>query len=79
MAETAVAAEPIRPFPPQLRERATWLLSVTGAGNGRKVERVVVPGSLRGESVFRRLAMASWRTELGPQVRAMSRSLSEWR
>lgn len=77
-AENAVAAEPVRPFPSQLRERATWLLSVASAGNRGGGERVVVPNALRDDAVFHRLAMASWRVELGPQVRAMSRSLSEW-
>lgn len=78
-AEESAAAEPVRLFPSQLRERAKWLLSVAGEGNGWRSERVVVPDSLRDEGVFRRLASASWPRELGPQVRAMSRSLSEWR
>lgn len=78
LAEAAVVPEPIRRFPSQLRERATWLLSVASTGNGGRGERVVVPDSLCDEAVFRRLASASWRTELGPQVRAMSKSLSEW-
>jgi hypothetical protein len=78
-ADEAAAAEPIRLLPSQLRERATWLLSVASSGIGGLRERVVVPDALRDEAVFRRLAVASWRAELGPQVRALSKSLSGWR
>lgn len=77
-AENVIGTEPIRPFPPQLRERAAWLLSVASSSISGRSERVAVPDSLRDKAIFRRLAMASWRPELAPHVRAMSKSLSEW-
>ena len=77
--EKAVAAESVRPVPSRLRERAAWLLSVANPSMEGRGVRVVVPDSLRDEAIFRRLAMALWRRELSPQVRAMSNALSDWR
>lgn len=76
--ENSRAARPIRSLPPQLRERAAWLLSVACPPCTHRGERVIVPASLQGEVAFRGLLMAIWRAELGPHVRAMSRALSEW-
>jgi hypothetical protein len=78
-AETTVDTEPDHPVPPQLRQRATWLLSVAKSCMDGKGERVAVPYSLRNDALFKRLAIASWNQHLIPQVRAMSKLLSEWR
>ena len=77
--ESGVAFEPGRPFPTHLRERAAWLLSMASTSILGVRERIAVPESLQKEAMFRRLATASWRPELAPQVRALSTSLSEWR
>lgn len=76
--EAAVPTSQTKPIPAQLLERAAWLLSVAETAVGRAGERVKVPEVLRREAVFRSLARAVWCLRLGPQVRAMSASLSEW-
>ena len=77
------AAEPEteigREIDSQLRERALWLLSVANWPPGRGDECIVVPPSLQTDVMFRRLSFVSWRPELAPQVRVLSKALSKWR
>lgn len=67
------------PIRQEVRERVSWLLSVAGAPMGGSGERVAVPDFLQEDALFRRLAMASWRPELAPQVRSISTILSKLR
>ncbi|MGH7868380.1 MAG: hypothetical protein ACREP9_12330, partial [Candidatus Dormibacteraceae bacterium] len=78
-ADTLHKAEPRPPIRQEVRDRVSWLLSVAGASMGGKGERVAVPDFLQKDALFRRLAMASWRPELAPQVRCISTILSKLR